>query len=274
MPDITFDYTPTAGAVLQPDGFNRDLYQPTAGRSLFETMNGNVGFPNLDASFEVESHLIRPGHTGFARTDGRVFSADYFSDLWVGANNDPRFTPIGGACISFRVPYNVSYALLSASVFLTVWRQFGPPKESAADPFEERLNAPDIYIQTFFGNNEGVVYTRRELPQTVFFDDNASAKPDAYVNTVEARTCHHYNLIHSKIAGGTSPNDALTKGYGAFGLAVFVTQNRNGTKDTDDDYNMLLHLNGASSGHNIESLYSGVHRVRTYVRNATVMALL
>jgi len=274
MPDITFDYIPTTGTVLQPEGVNKDLYQTTAGRSLFETMNGNVGFPNLDATFEVEQHIIRPGQTGFARTDGRLFSADYFSDLWAGANNTPRFTPIGGACITFRVPYSVSYALFSASVFLTVWRQFGPPNISEADPFMVRRQAPPIYIQTFFGNNNGITNTRRELPQTVFFSTALSGKPDAHVFTNEARTCHHYNIAHSKIAGKASPNDQLTEGYGSFGFAVYVTQNLNGSSSSDDDYNMTLYLNGASSAHNINSLYSGIHRVRTYVRNATVMALL
>jgi hypothetical protein len=271
MPDITFDYIPTTGAVLQPDGFNRDLYQQTSGKSLFETLNGNVTYPNLNAAFEVESHLIRPGQTGIARSDGRVFSADYFSDLWAGLNND-FYTPVGGACLSFRVPYDMSYALFSASVFLTVWRQFGPPNIEAEDPFSTRLEAPPVRIQMFYGDTNGIAYTRRELPQTVFFKDDGF--PAADVGMVEQYTCHHYNLLHAKIAGKTAPNQQLTKGYATFGLAVYVSQNLNGNAAIPDPpYLLDLTFDGDNDARPA-SYYKGVQRVRTYVRNATVMGLL
>ena len=271
MPDITFDYIPATGAVLQPDGFNRDLYQQTSGKSLFETLNGNVTYPNLDVAFEVESHLIRPGQTGIARSDGRIFSADYFSDLWAGLNNS-FYTPIGGACLSFRVPYDMSYALFSASVFLSVWRQFGPPDPTAGDPFDTRLATPDIRIQMFYGDGNGIAYTRRELPQTVFFKNDGAA-PNASIGMVEQYTCHHYNLLHAKIAGKSAPNQQLTKGYATFGLAVYVSQNLNGQNPAGTDYQLNLIFDG-DDDERPDSYYKGVQRVRTYVRNATVMGLL
>ena len=278
MPDITFDYTPTTGSVLVPDGFNRNLYQQTAGKALFETLNGNVGYPNLDAAFEVESHLIRPGQTGIARSDGRTFSADYFSDLWAGRNTASEdspvgglYTPIGGACITMRIPYDVSYALFSASVFLTVWRQFGIPNDDSQDPFANRREAPPVKIQTFFGDEGGVVYTRRDLPQTVFF--NPGVFPVADVKMVEQYTCHHYNLLHAKIAGKAAPNDQLTAGYATFGLAVFIPQNRNGANTTDPNYSMDLEFDGANDARP-QTFYKGINRVRTYVRNVTVGTLL
>lgn len=264
MPDITFDYIPTTGSVLQPDGFNRDLYQQTSGKSLFETLNGNVTYANLNAAFEVQSHLIRPGQTGIARSDGRLFSADYFSDLWAGLDND-YYTPVGGACISLRVPYDMSYALFSASVFLTVWRQFGP----GTTGFDTRADSPDIRIQMFYGDTKGIAYTRRELPQTVFFD--SAGAPDANIGMVEQYTCHHYNLLHAKIAGKASPNHQLTKGYATFGLAVYVSQNLNGIKDAANVMNITF---DGDDDKRPPSYYHGIHRVRTYVRNATVMGLL
>lgn len=270
MPDITFDYVPTTGAVLQPDNYNKDLYQTTSGRSLFETLNGNVTYPNLDAAFQVQSHIIRPGQTGIARSDGRVFSADYFSDIWSGRDAKP-YTPVGGACITLYVPYDMTFAMFSASVFLTVWRQFGPPDPSAGTPFNTRLASPNVLIQTFIGNNDGVVHTRRELPQTVFF--NSGGAPVAEVGMVEQYTCHHYNLVHTRVAGGSAPNTQLTKGYATFGLAVFVSQNRNGQDTADADYRMDLEFDGANDARP-STYYSGIHRVRTYVRNATVMGLL
>lgn len=271
MPDITFDYVPTTGAVLQPDNYNKDLYQQTAGRSLFETLNGNVTYPNLDAAFQVQSHIIRPGQTGIARSDGRVFSADYFSDIWSGRDSKP-YTPVGGACITLYVPYDMTFAMFSASVFLTVWRQFGPPDPSAGTPFNTRLASPNVLIQTFIGNNDGVTYTRRELPQTVFF--NPGVAPVADVGMVEQYTCHHYNLVHTRVAGGAGPNAQLTKGFATFGLAVFVSQNRNGQDTNDPDYELDLNIDGTSNDARPDTFYAGIHRVRTYVRNATVMGLL
>jgi hypothetical protein len=270
VPDITFDYVPSTGSVLVPDGFNGNLYQQTAGKSLFETLNGNVTYPNLNAAFKVESHLIRPGQTGVARSDGRIFSADYFSDLWAG-RSVTEYTPIGGACITMRIPYDVSYALFSASVFLTVWRQFGIPNPEAQNPFANRLEAAPVKIQTFFGDEGGIVYTRRELPQTVFFD--AAGAPVADVKMLEQYTCHHYNLLHAKIAGKASPNDQLTAGYATFGLAVYVPQNRNGSDTTDSNYQLDLKFDGANDARPA-SYYSGINRVRTYVRNVTVGTLL
>jgi hypothetical protein len=264
VPDIVFDYIPTTGAVLQPAGFNRNLYQQTAGKSLFETLNGNLTNANLDPAFKVESHLIRPGQTGIARSDGRLFSADYFSDLWAGTEND-YYTPVGGACLSMWIPYDMSYALFSASVFLTVWRQFGPPNES----FETRLDAPNIRIQMFYGDGNGIGYTRRELPQTVFF--KSLGMPDADIGMVEQYTCHHYNLLHAKIAGKTSPNQQLTKGYATFGLAVYVSQNLNGRATAADVMNLTF---DGDDDKRPPSYYQGIHRVRTYVRNATMMGLL
>ena len=270
MPDITFDYTPTTGSVLVPADYNKNLYQTTAGKSLFETLNGNVTYPNLDAAFQVQTHLIRPGQTGIARSDGRVFSADYFSDIWSGPQSRP-YTPVGGAAISFYVPYDMSVAILSASVFLTVWRQFGQPDTSAQDPFATRRPAPPVAIQTFVGDNDGVEYTRRDLPQTVFF--NAGVAPNANVGMVEQYTSHHYNLLHVRMAGQSSPNGPLLKGYATFGLAVFVAQNANGADTNDPNYQMNLIFSGSDDARP-PAYYRGVNRVRTYVRNATVMGLL
>ena len=269
MADISFDYTPTTGAVLSPDGINQDLYQQAVGKSLFETLNGHVELSNLKSTFAVQSHLVRPGQTGFARTDGRVFSADYFSDLWAG-NNADQFVPVAGACISFRVPYNVTVAVMSASVFLTQWRQFGAP---VAGVFENRASAPKMFIQTFFGDNNGVVATRRELAQTVFFDP-AAVYPAANVSTVEARTCHHYNLLHYKIAGKAAPNDQLVKGYATFGFALYIPQNLSGQDVTATENDMTLALNGGATTAAKRAYYSAIHRARVYVRNATVMTLL
>ncbi len=75
------------------------------------------------------------------------------------------------------------------------------------------------------------------------------------------------------MAGKPSPNGPLTKGYATFGLAVFVAQNGNGADTNNLDYQMNLIFDGADDARP-DSYYKGVNRVRTYVRNATVMGLL
>lgn len=273
MPSIVLDYTPNAGEAFDPSGFNTNWYSTTPGASLIETANGHIEYVNLDDDFEVKSHLIRPGQTGFAASEGRVFSADYFSDLWAGSTDG--YVPVAGAAITRRIPFDCSLALFSASVFLTVWRQFGP----ADGALKTRLAAPNVRIQTFIGNNRGITYTRRELPQTVFIDNRATppapAAPIAGVGTGEARVCHQFNLRHFKHTGGTSPNDPLEAGWATFGLAVLVPQNLTGQNPSNGDDSMRLQLNGASSPDaRPETFYSAIHRVRMYARSVTIVPLL
>jgi hypothetical protein len=272
MPDVVLTYTPITGDTFVPGSFNTNWYSTTAGASLIETANGHIEYANLKSDFEVQSHLIRPGHTGFAHSEGRVFSADYFSDLWAGAEAD-GYIPVAGAALTRRIPFDCSLALFSASVFVTVWRQFGPANGALAT----RLAAPEVRIQTFFGDNNGIVYTRRELPQTVFMDRTGGrpVAPIAAISTSEARTCHQFNLRHFKHTGGTSPNDALTKGWATFGMAVLVPQNLTGQDPTNGFDDMKLQLNSATSPDaRPDTYYSAIHRVRLYARNATIVPLL
>lgn len=270
--DITLTYTPATGDTFDPSGFNTNWYSTTPGASLIETANGNIEFDNLKADFAVQSHLIRPRQTGFAASEGRVFSSDYFSDLWAGAETD-GYLPVAGAAITRRVPYDCSLALFSASMFVTVWRQFGPANGALAT----RVAAPNVRLQTFIGNNQGITYTRRELPQTVFIDTTAGrpAAPIAGISTSEARTCHQFNLRHFKHTGGTSPNDALEKGWVTFGFALLVPQNLTGQDSANTDDDMQLQLNSATSPDaRPVTFYSAIHRVRTYVKSATIVPLL
>jgi len=272
MPDIILTYLPSAGDTLNPAGLNDNFYSQTAGESIIETANGHIEFENLKPDFEVEAHLVRPGQAGFATSDGTVFSADYFSDLWGGAAAT-GYIPVAACVLTRRVPYDCSLALFSASVFLTGWRQFGPADGSLTD----RLDAPNIYIQTFYGNNEGLVYTRRELPQSVFIDTTVGAPtaPIAAISTREAGVCHQFNLRHFKHIGGTAPNDPLLKGYATFGMALLIPQNLTGQDDANTDDAMQLQMNSSTTPDaRSTAYYSGIHRVRMYVRNATIVPLL
>ncbi len=269
MADCVLTYLPATGDTLNPSGFNDNWYSQTAPRSLIETANGHLEYVNLKSDFQVQSHLIRPGQTGFAASEGRVFSADYFSDLWAGAAAT-GYLPVGGCAITRRVPFDCSLALFSASVFLTAWRQFGP----ANGAMVTRVAAPDIRIQTFIGNNQGLTYTRRELPQSVFLNA-ASVDPVAQIDTGEARTCHQFNLRHFKHTGGTAPNDAQAKGWVTFGMALLIPQNLTGQDPANAFDDMQLRLNGAGSADaRPTTFYSGIHRVRMYVRGATIVPLL
>jgi hypothetical protein len=267
---VVLTYLPSTGDTLNPSGLNDNLYSQTAGRSLIETANGHIEYTNLKSDFQVQSHLIRPGQTGFAGSAGRLFSADYFSDLWAGPSA-AGYIPVGGAALTKRVPYNCTLALFSASVFITCWRQFGMPAGAA---YTARVTAPDIRIQTFIGNNQGLTYTRRELPQTVFRDATAATVVSP-ISTTEARTCHQFNLRHFKHVGGTDPNDALTRGWVTFGISLLIPQNLVGQDTTNTFNDLQLQLNSATSPDARPStFYSGIHRVRMYVRSATIVPFL
>lgn len=272
MADCALTYLPSNGDTFSPEGLNDNWYSQTAGESLIETANGHLEFENLKSDFEVQAHLIRPGQTGFAGSEGRVFSADYFSDLWAGPDA-AGYLAVGGCAITRRVPYDCTLALFSASVFISAWRQFGP----ANGALVTRLPAPDIHIRTFFGNNQGLVYTQRELPQSVFIDTSGGRPlaPIAGVDTGEARVCHQYNLRHFKHVGGTAPNDPLARGWVTFGMSLLVPQNLTGQDPGNAFDPMRLQLNAAGNPDSRPTTrYSGIHRVRMYVRSATIVPLL
>lgn len=273
MPDFSPTYAPVAGDTLDPDGLNDNFFRVTSGRSIFEIANGHIEFANFDAAFEVGAVHVRPGQAGEGVSVGQVLSNDYFSDLSLGSAD---YVAIVGATITFRQRYPVSVALLSTSGFCTVWRQFG----ANTGAFATRGAAPDVHVQAFLASGSGEMdllgHTKRELPQTVHWDETgATVPPLAPIATREQRLTRHFNLVHPKVTGGTSPHGALAAGWHTFGLAVLVRQNPSGQDTTDASESYQLVLNGAGSADARPSTYySAVHRVRMYVRNASAVRLL
>jgi hypothetical protein len=273
LPDFSPTYAPADGDILDPTGLNNNFFRVTSGRSIYEIANGHIEAVNFDAAFEVGAVHVRPGQAGEGVSVGQVLSNDYFSDLSLG---DADYVAIVGATITFRQRYPVSLALLSASGFCTVWRQFG----ANTGAFDTRAAAPDIHVQAFIASGTGEMsllgHTKRELPQTVHFDGTSAAPaPLAEIVTREQRLTRHFNLVHPKVAGGSGVHTALTAGWHTYGLAVLVRQNASGqdTSDANEPYQLVL--NGAGSADaRPTTYYSAIHRVRMYVRNASAVRLL
>lgn len=275
MPDYTPAYAPIAGSTLSPAGVNSNFYTVTSGDGIYEIANGHIESVNFDPAYEVESVHVRPGQAGEALSVGQVLSNDYFSDLFVGPpGGNPDYVAIVGATITFRQRYASTLALLGATGFCSMWRQFAQNKGS----FGARENPPDIHVQAFIQSGTSALtlidHTKRELPQTVHWN-SASVNPDAQIVTSEQALTRNFNLIHPRVAGGSSPFTALSSGWHTYGLAILIRQNPSGQDTSDPLEDYRLQLNGAGSPDaRPVTYYSAIHRVRMFVRSATAVRLL
>ena len=124
----------------------------------------------------------------------------------------------------------------------------------------------------FVADNQGIVATRREMPQTVFHDPAGAPGTDLTATQRERHTCHQFNLFHARCVGNAAPFDGLTTGYAAFGFAVYIPPNVAGqTTATGDEFNLLL---DGTDDKRPRAYYQAVHRLRAYVRSATIIPLL
>lgn len=275
MPDFVPTYNPIAGSTLSPTGINENAYSVTSGNSIYEIENGHIESVNFDPAFEVGAVHVRPGQAGEGISVGQVLHNDYFSDLFVGPpGSDPDYVAIVGATITFRQRYNVSMALLAASGFCSVWRQFGVNKAA----FGAREVAPDIHVQAFIQSGTSALtmigHTKRELPQTVHWN-SGSVSPNGEIVTSEQALTRNFNLVHPRFTSGASPFQTLASGWHTYGLAILIRQNPSGQDTTDTVEPYQLQLNGAGSPDaRPRTYFSAVHRVRMYVRNASAVRLL
>lgn len=273
MPDFSPDYVPSNGSAINPAGLNQNLYRVTSGKAIYEIGNGHIETANFDPVFEIQPHHVRPGEAGDAISVGQILPNDYFSDLRLQADSDD-YVAVVGACITFYQRYDVSVAMFSASGFCTYWRQFGP----ATGAFGTRVAAPNIKVKAFVASGAGtdrtmIGHTERKKPQSVFFN-SASVDPDAEIAIREQRVCSHFNILHPRVTGGTSPCGPLAAGWHTFGLAVLVNQNLTGQDTSDVLQDMRLNLNGGGSDGRPTSFYSGIQRLRIYARNVSAIRLL
>lgn len=273
MPDFSPDYVPSTGAVLSPAGVANNLYRVTSGKAIYEIANGHIESNNFASAFRIRPHHVRPLQAGDAVSIGQVLSNDYFADtnLEDGSSN---YIAIVGAGLTFYLPYDVSVAMFSASAFVTGWRIFGKGNTSFAD----RLDAPNIKVKAFMASGTGarsmLDHSERKMPQTVHMN-SASAGDIAEIAQREQRLTRMFNLVHGRVAGGTSPHHQLTKGWHTFGLAVLVNQNQTGQSSTSGYEDFRLQLDGAASPDARPlTLYAAVPRLRVYARNVTAMHLL
>lgn len=278
---MTLGWAPATGDVLDPQKYARNFYRLNSGTSILEVGNGNLTEVNFDPAFEVLPHHAREGEKGFLWTNGYVIPNDYFSDLY--GSDSASYIAVVGCGITFRVRYTVSIAHFHVGAFASHWRQFGPSDPAGAhSAFQDHLSAPEIRVRMFMVDPGGTYkgsaldYTRRDLPQSVYFS-TASFDPDAEIQMSEASVCRHWNLMHTRGAGLSSPNGPLTPGIYTVGLAVIVPRNlfgQNTDNATNPDEDMKLALNGGGVDPRPLTYYSAIQRIRFYTRNITGVALL
>lgn len=258
---------------MSPAGLANNIYRVASGKAIYEIANGHIESNNFSSAFRIRPHHVRPMQAGDAVSVGQVLSNDYFSDTTM-EDGTTNYTAIVGAGITFYLPYDVSFALFSASAFVTGWRIFGPGDTSFAD----RLQAPNIKLKAFVASGTGgrsmLEHTERKMPQTVHMKSSSSGDV-AEIAQREARLTRQFNLVHTRVAGGSTPFHQLTKGWHTFGLAVLVGQNLTGQSSTSGYEDFQLQLDGAGSPDARPlTLFAAVPRLRVYARNVTVAHLL
>lgn len=267
MPDVVLPYAPADGATLDPAEVNKDLYEvpanlPAGRLSLLETSNGAITFDNLDPTFKVRSHMIRPWQVGKPASSGLIQPMDFFQNAW---GQDKVFYGVAGANLTFYQPYDLNLALFFASFFVSIWRQRG--KKGNQNTWAD---APEILVRCRLDGVD-LPHTNRPMPETIYYEAGAPTYGPAgaegydYTFAREERLTRFYNIHHPKRLGGSAVKgtDQLTKGHHTFGLHVYVAQNV-GTEKVDRDGVDLYPL----------SVWKNMHRLRVFVRHADVLPFL
>lgn len=264
MPDISLPETFVDGNPFVADKWNADLYQTpnllAPGKlSLYETGNGKLDLDNFDPAFQVRSYHVRPWQTWYADGGGEVRAADYYQSAW---GTEKVYYGIAGAQWTWRAPHDYKYALLSASMFASIWRQRG---ESTG--VGTWADAPEISAQLYL-DGQPLAHSLRNFPETIYYSATAASYGDGYDFSWarEERNTRYLNLFQPCFEGGNDSDGTtqLLAGWHRFGLAIYVAVNK-GTEDVN------LDGGGGIFG---RGYFSATDRVRAFVRNVSVVHLL
>lgn len=245
MPDVTLPAF-VDGNAFSPADWGTALYSPTPGISLLETTNGHIEFDNLDPSMQIQTRMVQPWQVSEGAGGGSTRPLDYFDDAWQGAR---LWYGLAGAMRRFYLRKPCSVVWLYVSVFAQAWRMRGPEDGDAW------TTPPRISFRMFLDGSP-LGHTRRDMPESIFFDD-MGVTPRDYTLAREER-CTRYFQLHHQAAD-------LAAGWHSFGFEVLLEQ-QSGTEGID--------MNGPSGSALIPATdYRRQHRVRVYARNAQYLGV-
>jgi hypothetical protein len=240
--------------VLNPAGFNTNVYSLVNGQSIGGELNGHVQDANLAVGQTIESRHIRPyeGHRG--EWAGSVTTLDFYEHLFGTVAEEADWIMVPGASKRVYCPWPAHVGVYQVSAFISNFRM---REVSAPPPVTDPQvyvwdNAPHMYISMFIdGVRQG--HTLRRLP-TTYYPVAGFGDPN-YLYGRENVLTHHFDLV--AVTGDMSP------GWHDVSLAVLIPQNTGleliyPLYDTDA---------AAKTDHDV------THRIRIGIKAASILAL-
>jgi hypothetical protein len=170
---ITYPYTITNGATLDPDQLARNVDSAAAGESVYGELRGNLGPANFPAPFQITADLVSPGQAWTYETEGLSRSVDLHqvvyadSDIYGG-----NFLPLPGLMLQIDLPYTYSAVLWQWSLFASCWR--GETSQDHAQNENESTGLSPAVIPAItlkaYKDGAQLAGTLREMPVTVTYD--------------------------------------------------------------------------------------------------------
>jgi hypothetical protein len=253
MAQITYDYVPADGNLVDITGWNGDIWKLTAGKSIYGELNGHFQDANFVVGAQVQPQHIRPNEGHAAVQAGGTETLD-FVDLLFGTTDSPTdadWLVVGTSGTRVYMPWDSTAATYSVAAFLTNQRQ-----REITDPTDPDhvVSGPEMYVRMRI-DGTGIPHTLRKFPYTY---TPASVPGEAKsMNSREAVLTHHFDLVHLATDGVH-----VTKGWHNVSLEVLIPRTQ--------DQESLLPLYKTGTKYVPFSLR---HRIRFGVRRATIIAM-
>lgn len=230
MATVVAPYTIVDGAVLDPDQYNDDIYDPSvAGRGILSEPNGRLSATNLAGGFLVQAEHIQPGELFRSAHAYETEPVDFYSDgasvdNEVDDNLPVRFIPIYGAACRIYVPYRC-LVLWQWEVFVHPWIVMFDDVNAATG--NRRLEG---FIVANIGGAT-VNHTRRRLTATVMMQNTAGS---AVYGTGDSTTPGRFQRYEDRGALNYCMHHAeavSTVGYREMSMRLFL-------EDSDEAVNL------------------------------------
>lgn len=192
MPTILPSFTYTDGAVLDPDGHSRNVYDTASGRGLMSTANGALDQGNLDSSFRVRPEHVLPQlkvrtNDSFALEPIDCFQDAFSSNTSDGDYNfntapDDLWQPVPGCGLRFYLP-------AQAQCFLRLGFFCHPFKVAYAVTLGDFGDPSTVYDMAIAWKIDGVLQdqTKRPLVNTARYETAALSPDSGYTVDVPSK---------------------------------------------------------------------------------------
>lgn len=258
MATVVPPYVFPTGTVLDPDQMDRDFDSAVDGESVYGEMRGHLQDSNFAGGFRIRPEHIRYGETARLNEDSLTETLDYYDDYTPNdtATEDSEYTPIAGASTRVFLPYAVTCALYSASIFYTVYRV----RQRALGAITDTRTGPPIKLKLWV-DGTAISHTVRQTPITYWPEKLDTATCEQQLPLEHVLT-QHYDCNHLIVGGA-----GCAAGYHNVSMRLYIPQNI-GQENMWTPYKQIKFGTGDHTTYNMS------HRFRCGVRSARVIGLL